>query len=118
MGTNTIRNWHFQAPLSVRFENDNFTLSLACDAYSQAEVDALLAPLASESWVTAALSSYSTTVQTDAAIAAAVAGIDLSAYVPWTGLQAPILNEIGVVGRPDAPCCSGLMLMMVVVVPS
>ncbi|CAE7652379.1 unnamed protein product, partial [Symbiodinium microadriaticum] len=71
------------APLSVSLENDNFTLSLA----SQAEVDALLAPLASESWVT---------VQMDAAIAAAVAGIDLSSYVPWTGLQAPILNEIGI----------------------
>ena len=87
VGTNTIRNWHFQAPLSASLANDNFTLSLACDAYSQAEVDALLAPLASESWVT---------VQMDAAIAAAVAGIDLSAYVPWTGLQAPILNEIGI----------------------
>ena len=32
----------------------------------------------------------------DAAIAAAVGGIDLSAYVPWTGLQAPILNEIAI----------------------
>ena len=84
VGTNTIRNWHFQAALSASLANDNFTLSLACDAYSQAEVDALLAPLASESWVT---------VQMDAAIAAAVAGIDLSAYVPWTGLQADVLTK-------------------------
>ena len=113
VGTNTIRNWHFNAPLSVSLENDNFTLSLACDAYTQAEVNALLAPLASESWVlatlgsyytssetngaiTAALVPYSTTTQMDAAIAAAVGGIDLSAYVPWTGLQAPILNEIAI----------------------
>ena len=81
VGTNTIRNWHFNAPLSVSLENDNFTLSLACDAYTQGQVDALLAPLAS-------------TTQMDAAIAAAVGGINLSAYVPWTGLQAPILNEI------------------------
>ena len=36
------------------------------------------------------------TTQMDAAIAAAVGGIDLSAYVPWTGLQAPILNEIAI----------------------
>ena len=112
LGTNTIRNFHFNAPLSVTLENDNFTLSLACDAYTQGEVNALLAPLASESWVlatlgsyydssetngaiTAALVPYSTTTEMDAAIAAAVGGIDLSAYVPWTGLQAPILNEIG-----------------------
>ena len=27
LGTNTIRNWHFNAPLSVTLENDNFTLS-------------------------------------------------------------------------------------------
>ena len=112
-GTNTIRNWHFSAPLSVSLENENFTLSLACDAYSKAEADALLAPKASESWVlatlggyytsaetngaiTAALAAYYTSAETDAAIASAVGGIDLSAYVPWTGLQAPILNEIAI----------------------
>ena len=27
VGTNTIRNWHFNAPLSITLENDNFTLS-------------------------------------------------------------------------------------------
>ena len=113
LGTNTILNFHFNAPLSVTLENDNFTLSLACDAYTQGEVNALLAPLASESWVlatlgsyytssetngaiTAALVPYSTTTEMDAAIAAAVGGVDLSAYVPWTGLQAPILNEISI----------------------
>ena len=46
--------------------------------------------------ITAALVPYSTTTEMDAAIAAAVGGIDLSAYVPWTGLQAPILNEIAI----------------------
>ena len=60
LGTNTIRNWHFNAPLSVTLENDNFTLSLACDAYTQGEVNALLAPLASESWVLATWAAITT----------------------------------------------------------
>ena len=68
LGTNTIRNWHFNAPLSVTLENDNFTLSLACDAYTQGEVNALLAPLASESWVLATLGSYYDSGETNAAI--------------------------------------------------
>ena len=72
VGTNTIRNWHFSAPLSVSLENDNFTLSLACDAYTQGEVNALLAPLASESWVLATLGSYYTSSETNGAIAAAL----------------------------------------------
>ena len=46
--------------------------------------------------ITAALAAYYDSAQTDAAIATAVGGIDLSAYVPWTGLQAPILNEIAI----------------------
>ena len=46
--------------------------------------------------IAAALVPYSTTTEMDAAIATAVGGIDLSAYVPWTGLQAPILNEIAI----------------------
>ena len=45
VGTNTIRNWHFSAPLSVTLENDNFTLSLACDAYTQAEGPQRLRPV-------------------------------------------------------------------------
>ena len=89
LGTNTIRNLHASAPLSLSLQNDNFTLSLACDSYSRAEADALLAPKASESWmlatlggyytsaetnsvVTTALAPYSTTAQVDAAIAAAL----------------------------------------------
>ena len=53
-------------------ENDNFTLSLACDAYTQGEVNALLAPLASESWALATLGSYYTSSETNGAIAAAL----------------------------------------------
>ncbi|CAE7912225.1 unnamed protein product, partial [Symbiodinium sp. KB8] len=94
VGTNTIRNWHFQAPLSVSLENDNFTLSLA----SQAEVDALLAPLASESWVT---------VQMDAAIAAAVAGIDLSSYVPCYYTSPEVDGLIAGATLANAPVWTG-----------
>ena len=43
LGTNTLRNLHFNAPLSVSLQNDNFTLSLACDAYSIAQADAAIA---------------------------------------------------------------------------
>ena len=41
------------APLSIQLQNDNWTLSFACDAYSRGETDALLLPKASESWVLA-----------------------------------------------------------------
>ena len=88
VGTNTIRNWHFNAPLSVSLENDNFTLSLACDAYTQAEVNALLAPLASESWVLATLGSYYDSNETNGAITAALAPYSTTRWMlpllrPW-----------------------------------
>ncbi|CAE7490703.1 unnamed protein product, partial [Symbiodinium pilosum] len=94
--TNTLRNLHFNAPLSVSLQNDNFTLSLACDSYSVAKADAAvaaaiataLAPFATaaqrDAAIAAALAAYSTTAQMDAAIAA-VAAIDLSPY--YTGAQ-------------------------------
>ena len=63
LGTNTLRNLHFNALLSVSLQNDNFTLSLACDAYSIAQADAAIA---------AALLPYETAAQRDAAIAAAL----------------------------------------------
>ena len=72
LGTNTLRNLHFNAPLSVSLQNDNFTLSLSCDSYSVAETDALLAPKASESWVLATLGGYYTEQETDDAIAGAL----------------------------------------------
>ena len=71
-GTNQIRNLHAAAPLSIALANDNWTLSFACDSYSRRETDALLAPLASEAWVSneilAALAAYSTTAQVGTAI--------------------------------------------------
>ena len=111
VGTNTIRNWHFSAPLSVSLENDNFTLSLACDAYTQGEVNTLLAPLASESWalatlgsdytsaetngaITAALASYYTSAQTDAAIAAA-----LVPYSTTAQMDAAIAAAVGAIDQ-------------------
>ena len=75
-GTNQIRNLHGVAPLSIQLANDDWTLSFACDAYSRGETDALLAPLASEVWVSneilAALAAYSTTVQVGTAISDAL----------------------------------------------
>ena len=72
VGTNQVRNLHAVAPLSIALANDNWTLSLSCDAYSRAEADALLLPKASESWVLAQLGGYYTSQQADDAIAAAL----------------------------------------------
>ncbi|CAE7802708.1 unnamed protein product [Symbiodinium sp. CCMP2456] len=58
LGTNTLRNLHFNAPLSVSLQFDNFTLSLSRDSYSVAQTDALLLPKASESWVLATRGVY------------------------------------------------------------
>ena len=71
-GTNTVRNLHAVAPLSIQLANDDWTLSFACDTYSRAEADALLLPKANESWVLAQLGGYYTTQQADDAIAAAL----------------------------------------------
>ena len=71
-GTNQIRNFHAVAPMGLALANDNWTLSLSCDAYSTAQTDALLLPKASESWVLAQLGGYSTTQQTSDAMAAAL----------------------------------------------
>ncbi|CAE7489701.1 unnamed protein product, partial [Symbiodinium pilosum] len=76
LGTNTLRNLHFSAPLSVSLQNDNFTLSLACDSYSIAQADAAIAT---------ALLPYETAAQRDAAIAAA-----LIAYSTTTEMNAAI----------------------------
>ena len=72
VGTNQIRNFHAVAPLSIALANDNWTLSLSCDAYSTAQTDALLLPKASESWVLAQLGGYYTTQEADDAVAAAL----------------------------------------------
>ena len=105
LGTNTVRNLHFNAPISMSLQNEGFTLSLACDSYSIAQADsaiaAALVPYETaaqrDAAIAAALTAYGTTTETNAAIAAAlvqyytaaqvdtqidnaVAGIDLSPY--------------------------------------
>ena len=86
VGTNQIRNLHVTAPLSVSVQNDNFTLSLACDAYSIAQADAAIAAA-----ITTALLPYETAAQRDAAIAAALAAFSTTAEVD--GLIAAALAE-------------------------
>ena len=86
VGTNTIRNLHVSAPLSVSTQNDNFTLSLSCDAYSIAQADAAIAAA-----IAAALLPYETAAQRDAAIAAALAAFSTTAEV--NGLIAAALAE-------------------------
>ena len=76
VGTNQIRNLHATAPLSVSVQNDNFTLSLACDSYSIAQADAAIAAA-----ITAALLPYETAAQRDAAIAAALAAFSTTVEV-------------------------------------
>ena len=71
-GTNTVRNLHAVAPLSIQLANDNWTLSFACDAYSRGETDALLLPKASEVWVTTQLGGYYTVQEANDAITAAL----------------------------------------------
>ena len=80
VGTNTLRNLHVAAPLSASLQNDNFTLSLACDSYSKAESDANLAAALvpyytsthTDSAIATALVPYYTSAQTDSAVAAAL----------------------------------------------
>ena len=86
VGTNQIRNLHVSAPLSVSVQNDNFTLSLACDACSIAQADAAIAAA-----IAAALLPYETAAQRDAAIAAALAAFSTTAEV--NGLIAAALAD-------------------------
>ena len=86
VGTNQIRNLHVSAPLSVSVQNDNFTLSLACDAYSIAQADAAIAAA-----IAAALLPYETAAQRDAAIAAALAAFSTTAQI--NGLIAAALAD-------------------------
>ena len=86
VGTNTIRNLHATAPLSVSLQNDNWTLSLACDSYSIAQADAAIAAA-----ITAALMPYEMAAQRDAAITAALAAFSTIAEV--NGLIAAALAD-------------------------
>ena len=86
VGTNTIRNLHATAPLSVSLQNDNWTLSLACDSYSIAQADAAIAAA-----IIAALMPYETAAQRDAAITAALAAFSTTAEV--NGLIAAALAD-------------------------
>ncbi|CAE7381591.1 unnamed protein product, partial [Symbiodinium microadriaticum] len=126
LGTNTLRNLHFNAPLSVSLQNDNFTLSLACDSYSIAQADAAIAAALvpyetaaqRDAAIAAALLAYSTTAEMDAAIAAAlvqyytsvqvdtqiasaIAGIDLTPYYTSTHVGANRRRHYGGLGARD-----------------
>ena len=128
LGTNTLRNLHFNAPLSVSLQNEGFTLSLACDSYSIAQADsaiaAALVPYETaaqrDAAIAAALTAYSTTTETNAAIAAAlvqyytaaqvdtqidnaVAGIDLSPYSTSAQTDAAITAALAPVTLSNAP---------------
>ena len=97
MGTNTIRNLHFAAPLSASLENENFTLSLACDSYSIAQTDAAIAT---------ALAPYETAAQRDAAIAAALAAYSTTGEV--SGLIAAALLDYSTTGQMNAAIASAV----------
>ena len=127
LGTNTLRNLHFNAPLSVSLQNENFTLSLACDSYSVAQADAAIAAALApyetaaqrDAAIAAALAAYSTTetnaaiaaalvqyytaAQVDTQIAAAVAGIDLSPYYTAAQTDAAITAALVPVTLSNAP---------------
>ena len=128
LGTNTLRNLQFNAPLSASLQNDNFTLSLACDSYSIAQADAAIAAALApyetaaqrDAAVAAALAAYSSTTETNAAIAAAlaqyytaaqvdtqiataVAGIDLSPYYTSAQTDAAITAALVPVTLSNAP---------------
>ena len=128
LGTNTLRNLHFNAPLSVSLQNDNFTLSLACDSYSVAEADAAIATALApyetaaqrDAAIAAALAAYSTTTEMNAAIAAAllqyytatqvdnqiataVANIDLTPYYTSAQTDAAITAALVPVALSNAP---------------
>ena len=128
LGTNTLRNLHFNAPLSVSLQNDNFSLSLACDSYSTAQTDAAIATALTpyetaaqrDAAIATALLAYSTTTEMDAAIAAAlvqyytatqvdaqiasaIAGIDLTPYYTSAQTDAAITAALVPVTLSNAP---------------
>ena len=104
VGTNQIRNLHAVAPLSIALANDNWTLSLSCDAYSTAQTDdAIAAALTNHFTRTEAtanfvaflgqantytddqLLDYSTTAEMNQAIADALVPLTLSNGQNWNG---------------------------------
>ena len=113
LGTNTIRNLHASAPLSISLHNDGFTLSLASDTYTlkvrptpcwrprlrragcsrelryytQAAADSAIAAA-----IASALVPYKTAAQRDAAIAAA-----LAAYSTTAEMNAAIAAAVGAI---------------------
>ena len=128
LGTNTLRNLHFNAPLSVSLQNENFTLSLSCDSYSIAQTDAVIAAALvpyetaaqRDAAIGAALLPYETAAQRDAAIAtalvpywtqaqtqaaidAAVGAVDLSGYYTSAQTDAAITAALVPVTLTNAP---------------
>ena len=111
VGTNQIRNFHAVAPLSIALANDNWTLSLSCDAYNRGETDALLAPLASEAWVSneilTALTAYSTTVQVGTAISDA-----LGAYSSTAEMNTAISDAIDALNVAQYQDAAGVQFLI------
>ena len=132
LGTNTLRNLHFNAPLSVSLQNDNFTLSLACDAFCVAQADAAIAAALvpyetaaqrdaaiaaalvfyetaaqRDAAIAAALVPYWTQVQTQAAIDAAVGAVDLSGFFSSAQTDAAITSTLAPVTLSNAPAWTG-----------
>ena len=111
VGTNQIRNFNAVAPLSIALANDNWTLSLSCDAYNRGETDALLAPLASEAWVSneilTALTAYSTTVQVGTAISDA-----LGAYSSTAEMNTAISDAIDALNVAQYQDAAGVQFLI------
>ena len=101
VGTNTIRNLHATAPLSVSLQNDNWTLSLACDSYSIAQADTAIAAA-----IATALLPYETASQRDAAIAAALAAFSTTAEV--NGLLAAALADYSTTAQANGLIATAL----------
>ena len=99
------------APLSIALANDNWTLSLSCDAYNRGETDALLAPLASEAWVSneilTALTAYSTTVQVGTAISDA-----LGAYSSTAEMNTAISDAIDALNVAQYQDAAGVQFLI------
>ena len=97
--------------VSIALANDNWTLSLSCDAYSRGETDALLAPLASEAWVSnellTALTAYSTTVQVGTAISDA-----LGAYSSTAEMNTAISDAIDALNVAQYQDAAGVQFLI------
>ncbi|CAE7731333.1 unnamed protein product [Symbiodinium microadriaticum] len=122
VGARTLRRLHATAPLSI----SHLALSIACDSYSTAEADAAIAAAIAavrngshrgrpgglqrhcgsqraDRGCAGRFDNCSITAQMDAAIAAAVAGLDLSPFYTSAQTDAAILAALVPVALSNAP---------------